>query len=267
MDKKLVKYVSENLHKGYSMSEVSERLGKEGWTEDEIQTALVEGAKSHVHHARTTLAIIGFVSFLLLGVIVYSLVLFPSFVSEPVVEKPAIVEKPEATALVSAENIAYVMTELGAYKLHANPFTGSKPELEIVVPDSGQVFGVVVEDNKVQVVQGSAKSPDARITVDKSAFEQLANSENSQKLKEIAAKLYSEREQRNYTGELIAGKGDLLLKGYLSLYDEAKAMAGGEITGQAVAELEGMGSQIIGMFFIVAVLWGAVILQMALSGK
>ncbi len=311
MDKKLVKYVSENLHKGYSMADIAERLRKEGWEERDIQDSLTSVAKHHQHNAALGIAIAGFAAFIVLGLLVYFVVLSPSFVKEPTIEKPALLDSSqqvyangnaqagqelEATAeqlpepvpeqitepvavqetpvqppaeqqpQINSDQLAYVLTKLGAYKLHANTFTGAKPELEIELVDIGKIFSAVVEDNEVVVSEGRAKAPDAKIKADTYAVSSLVSASDAD-FKEKAAQLLNEREQRGYTGELVAGKGDLLLKGYLGLYDDMKAMFAPESpTGQVVSDLSLIGSELIGMFFLIAVLWAALILRMAVRG-
>jgi hypothetical protein len=303
MDKKLVKYVSENLHKGYSMADIAARLRKEGWEERDIQDSLTSVAKQHQHNAALGIAVAGFAAFIVLGLLVYFVILSPSFVKEPVIEKPAMIEssqqvyangnayaeqefeataeqlpEPEQMSTASAvqendskkkvnpDQIEYVLTKLGAYKLHENTFTGDKPELEIELVDIGKVFSAVVEDNEVIVSEGHARTPDAKIRADSYAVSSLVSAGDDE-FKEKAAQLLNEREQRGYTGELVAGKGDLLLKGYLGLYDDMKAMFAPESpTGQVVSDLSLIGSELIGMFFLIAVLWAALILRMAVRG-
>ncbi|MEM4254340.1 MAG: hypothetical protein QXR48_03075, partial [Candidatus Woesearchaeota archaeon] len=163
--------------------------------------------------------------------------------------------------MIDEKHIAYLLTQMGMYKLHPNPFTGALPQIEIFVSDLGKTFSAVVQDNEVIVNPCSAVKPDARITVTQDAITDLLAAENSEQFKVIAAKLFNEREQRGFKGELIAGQTDLLLKGYLALYKEAKdAMP----TGLAVSDVELVGWQVVGMFVIVVVLWGVLLLRMAL---
>ncbi len=307
MQKKLVKYVKENLHKGYSAAEISEKLKQHGYDDEEIQEVLVEEAHTHQHIARTRLVMTGFVALLILGIIFYLFVLSPAGVEKPYVEKPGILPVEERTivestwtgsrvpadqVLVSEQmlveepvsieeavkevaeqirqtippsvdetHLAYVLTELGAYKLHKNPFTGELPEIEIIITDTEQIFSAVIQDNEVVVVSGNAKSPDARISVDSYAVLELVGAENDE-FKMRASELFNERDQRGYTGELVAGKAELLLKGYMGLYDEAKEL--GSPTGSVIEEVELAGSQVIGAFFIIVILWGSLILRMVL---
>lgn len=306
-----MKYVSENLHKGYSMADIAERLRQEGWEERDVQDALTAAAKQHQHNAAFGIAVAGFAAFIVLGLLVYFVILSPSFVKAPAVEKPALVDSsqqtytagqaqagqeleavaeqisepvseqaPELVAVqetavqppaeqkqqITADQVAYVLTKLGAYRLHANTFTGAKPELEIALSDTNQVFSAVVEDNKVVVSEGHANAPDARVKADTYAVSSLVSAGDSD-FKEKAVQLLNEREKRGYTGELVAGKGDLLLKGYLGLYEDMKAMFVPESpTGKVVSDLSLMGSELIGMFFLIAVLWAALILRMAVRG-
>jgi hypothetical protein len=324
MDKKLVKYIQDNLHKGYSHADVAERLREEGWEDEDIQTALADAAKSHIERSRLALALVGLAAFIVLGLIVYFFVISPSFVQTPEIEKPVLLTEqvtqqaggmqsgtpelasqteafvyPQQEAITSetspaeepvaepvqqapetvqkapqqqpavsmsqidSTHIAYVLTALGAYKLHANPFSGALPELEIIITDIGKTFDAVVQDNKVVVKEGSSKSPDVTISVDQDAVVQLLAAETPDQLSVTATKLFNERNQRGYKGELLAAQTDLLLKGYLGLYNDAKKLA--SPTGSVVSDVELVGSQLTGMFLMIVILWAALILRMALS--
>ncbi len=258
MDKNLVRQVLEDLRRGYSRDEVAERLKQDGWHEDEIHEALAYAAGSHIRKARLAIALLGFAAFIVLGLLFYFIFISPSYVEEPEVVETVV--QPQPALVVDETGIGRVLTGLGAYKLHANPFTGDLPEIEVVVTDTNQVFGAVVKDKAVQVVQGSAGSPDARIYVTKDAVLRLASAQDEQQLKEFAMQVFSERNERGYRGELVAGQADLLLKGYLALYKEAKETAP---SGAVVSGIELAGSQVTGMFLILVVLWGALLVRVA----
>ncbi|MEM4240264.1 MAG: hypothetical protein QXK08_03670, partial [Candidatus Woesearchaeota archaeon] len=169
--------------------------------------------------------------------------------------------------MIDEKHIAYLLTQMGMYKLHPNPFTGALPEIEIALSDTGQIFSAFVQDNEVIVTPGSAANPDARLTVTQDAIAELISAQNSEQLKQTAAELFSEREQKGFKGELIASQTDLLLKGYLALYKEAKAIAsptGAVASDFGLSDVELMGAQAVGMFVIIVVLWGALLLRMAL---
>jgi cytoskeletal protein RodZ len=315
MDKKIVNYVRENLHKGYSMADVAGRLRKEGWEDEDIQDALAQAAKGHQHKTRLLIVSLGFAALLILGIMAYLVIMSPAFVKEPVLAKPKLIgpvreaefsgdmlaqtaelenqqlqaaqeaipepepepkeapaetpqepvpsAAPSTAAVIDENHIAYLLTQMGMYKLHPNPFTGALPEIEIVISDTGKTYAAVVQDNEVVVNPGNAAKPDARITVAQDAVTELLAAENSEQLQQTAATLFSQREQKGYKGELITGQTDLLLKGYLALYKEAKAVIP---TGSVVSEVELAGSQVVGMFVMIVVLWGALILRMWVKG-
>jgi len=300
MDKKLVKYVRENLAKGFLHDDIIARLEKEGWGEEDITYALEHASEEHKHNMRVWFAVGGFIAFIVLCMIVYFAVLSPT-VEKPFIEKPQMSEAPvsgvqaggaqapplelhsiavpvqvpkqaapaqqkAAPDAVTPKQLEYALTELGFYKIHPNPFGKTLPEIEVFVTDTRQVFRAVVEKNRVRVTSGKSKAPDLRVEVDRHAIAQIVTASDEKQVKERAAQLFKEREKRGYRGMLVARRTDLLLKGYLSLYNEAKSMVKeSEITGSAIADIDLSASQFVGMFTIIVTLWGALILQMVLK--
>jgi hypothetical protein len=286
MHKKLVNYVRTSLHQGYTLAEVAERLRQEGWEEDEIERALADAVQKHVRKARLLIALAGLLAFLALGILAYLFLLSPAFVEEPVLERPLLVSESVSRSaqtngipgepgllstpveIVAAEHIRYVLTEIGAYKLHANPFTGDLPEIEILLSDISKTYTAIINDNAVEVVEGASATPDVRVEVTQDAVVELATAESDQLFDERAARLLRERDQRGFTGKLLTSQSDLLLKGYLSLYNEQKEVVeAAGITGGAIAEVPLAGSGMLGMFVIIIVLWGAIIVRMAFTGE
>lgn len=269
MDKKLVTYVRSALHQGFTLAQVAERLRTQGWPEHDIEQALAAGSQHHRQKARLLFAIAGFIAFLLLGSAVFFLVISPAFVEKPVLERPLL-------EFVDENMIAYVLTELGAYKLHANPLSGDLPELEIKLTDLQQTFTAIVQDNVVRVSRGPAESPDVVVEVAQDAVLLLARAQTEDEFTQRTAQLLRERDQRGYNAMVFTDEKDLLLKGYLALYQEHQAVveasgiastAGGPadagITGGVIAELPLVGSGVIGMFVIILALWSALLLRLA----
>ena len=91
MDKQIVQYVRENLHKGYSMADIAGRLRRGGWEDDDIQDALTHAAKGHQHKTRLLIVSLGFAALQVLGIMAWLVIVSPAFVKEPVVEKPKLI--------------------------------------------------------------------------------------------------------------------------------------------------------------------------------
>ncbi len=286
MHKKLVNYVRTSLHQGYTLAEVAERLRQEGWEEDEIERALADAAQKHVRKARLLIALAGLLAFLALGILAYLFLISPAFVEKPELEQPLLVSESVSRSgqtngipgepgllstpieIITADHVQYVLTEMGAYKLHANPFTGDLPEIEILLSDISKTYTAVIDNNVVSVTDGTSATPDVRVTVTQDAVVELATAESDQLFDERAAQLLRERTERGFTGKLLTSQSDLLLKGYLSLYNEQKdVVASAGITGGAIAEVPLAGSSMLGMFVIIVVLWGAMIVRLAFVGE
>jgi len=287
MDEKAVKYVQEHLHRGYTAAQVAEQLRTYGWPEEDIEDALTAVARKHRRHAMFMASLAGFVAFLVLGILLYFIVIEPAFVAKPIVEQPSIVSESvsrsaqtnglpgsapglltQAVPLVDTKHLVYVLTELGAYKLHENPFSGDIPEMEIYLQDIQQTFTATVESNIVHVREGVAESPDVRIEAGQDAIVALATANNPLVFKTWAAQLLREYEQRGYKGIILTNEKDLLLKGYLALYEQNQAaIESSGITGGAIIELPLLGSGMIGMYVIVLVLWGMLLVRMRFGNE
>jgi hypothetical protein len=293
MHRKLAKYVQENLHQGYSLGQVTARLRQEGWEEGDIQKALAIAAQGHVRKSRFLIALAGLLLFVFIGIIIRLFVIAPAFVERPEYVPPILASQqarapqetggqqelpvlvsmagellpePVQAPAINEKVLSEVLVQLGMYKLHANPFTGDLPETEIYLMDLQETFTAVVQGNDVQVQRAAAEDPDAHVEVTQDAIMELATAPNANEFRLRAQNLLAEREQRGFSGAIYAGNADLLLKGYLALYNEHKdALGGAEITGGAIAELPLAGSGLAGLFTIIIVLWGALVLRLGLG--
>jgi hypothetical protein len=293
MDKKLVSYVDSVLDEGYSLKDAGERLKQEGYEDAEIEVALSHASHNHERHTRLFVALAGFAAFIVLGVLIYVFVIVPTMVPVPEEYRAPLINQavtrgtqlgsaPEQQSLsstqaptVSEDDIASVLTLLGAYKLHANPLTGKPPEIEIILTDTQQTFDASVTGNKVNVWLGAAPHPDVTVRLTRDAIAALAGAKTADEFKSTAATLFRERNQRGYTGELHTSTQDMLLKGYLSLYNDnkdaiesaKKTPSGALVTGNAFLDLPLAGSGLAGMFATISIVWGAVLLRMGIASR
>jgi hypothetical protein len=139
---------------------------------------------------------------------IYFFVVSPSFVGKPAVEKPALAAAP------AAGNVVWVVNELGAFKLHADPLTGHPAVMEIVITDLGLTFTSTTTNNVPVITQGPAADPDLRLKIASADFARLYGA--SDPAAEAAA-LYNEGKAQV---ELLKDATTLASKGYKALYDE-----------------------------------------------
>ena len=282
---KLVNYVRETLHKGYSHKDVTAHLRKEGWKSEDIRNVMAIASKKHLRVAQFFLILSGLIAFIIIGYSVHLFIIEPAFVEKPELERPPLlsesisrsvqsngvtgdypVAQSIAISLVDAKHLEYILTELGAYRLHKNPLSGKSPKIEILVRDLKQTFTVFVEDNRVKVFEGHTKDPDVRVSVDQDAIVSLSIAPNEAVFKEQAAMLLSNYDASGYSGELLTSEADLLLKGYVSLYNANKeAIEAAGITGGAIAELPLLGTGYVGLFVLIMLLWYIAIVKIAIS--
>lgn len=280
MNRKVVMYVRENLHKGYSHAQIAEHLRDSGYPDDDIAAALTAASRGHRRALHFTVACIGLVALLLLGALAYVVVVAPD-VEKPAVLKPVLSQQAEqeqqverapeiqspgilesVRTPVTAMELTYVLTEIGAYKLHPNIFTGELPVIEIIVVDEQKAFTAVVRDNKVLVQEGAAGASDIRIAATQDAIHALAAAKDDVAFKAQATQLLAERDERGLGGEIRTSEKNLLLKGYLALYNQNKdAVAAAGITGGAIHDIPLAGSELFGMFLLITVLWGVLLLR------
>ena len=104
---------------------------------------------------------------------IYFFVINPIFVMKPFIPKAALGED------IIADNVNWLVNELGAYKLHANPLTGETPQMEILITDTGENFTSTTIGNMPSTNMGipvEGPTPDIRIKVGKANFAELYNS-------------------------------------------------------------------------------------------
>lgn len=280
MNQKVVTYVRENLHQGYSHAQIAEHLRASGYPDDDIAAALTAASRGHRRKLHFLIAFSGLVALIVLGLLAYMLVIAPD-VEKPMVLKPVLSEQAEQNLQVervpdenvpgvlvsertpvTAMELTYVLTEIGAYKLHPNIFTGELPVIEIIVVDAQKTFTAVVENNKVLVQEGAAGQSDVRIAATQDAIHALAAAKDDAEFKSRAAQLLAERDERGLGGEIRTSEKNLLLKGYLALYNQNKAtIAAAGITGGAINDIPLAGSELFGMFLLVTVIWGILLLR------
>ena len=153
--------------------------------------------------------IIAAVAVILVAVIAYVwfFIISPTFVTKPVLEKPAL-----AAAPVEG-NVNWAVNELGAYKLHAG-FNGEPAVMEIVITDAGKTFTSTTTNNVPVTTEGPATNPDIRLKLTAENFALLYNAADPAA---EAAVLYHEGKAEV---ELLKDAATLAEKGYKAIYDQ-----------------------------------------------
>ncbi len=131
----------------------------------------------------------------------------------PVVSKPA-VEKSVFTGNVTAEDVNYVVNELGAYKLHPS-LAGEKAEIELVT--AGKTFSVTTENGRTVTKEGAATDPDIRIAASVEVFATLLSAAD------IKAEIQNQYNDGAVRVDVLKDATVLALKGYKGIYDELQS--------------------------------------------
>lgn len=198
-----------------------------------------------VSHGRVFFILICIAVLVLGGLAFYLFVLASPFVEKPMLEKPMLLTDIAAAngelisqslasttvAIFDETHLRFLLTEAGVYRLHANPVTGDIPEIELRFTDLSKVYAVTVEDNVVNVREGSASHPDIRVELDQNVVVELITAETHE---ERAKRALDMLNRGAYTAKIITTEKDLLFKGYLGLYQELQGMAAtGNLVGDA----------------------------------
>lgn len=114
-------------------------------------------------------------------------------------------------SIVGEQQINLVLYALGASKLHNPPLSKNAPKIEFVIDND--VYSVEIIGNKFLTKKESVEGPDLRIIMPREEFINALNSN---------PKLYFQEsvEEGKTEIEVLAGKTELTMKGYLSLYKE-----------------------------------------------
>ncbi|MEM5804254.1 MAG: hypothetical protein QXU82_00155 [Candidatus Aenigmatarchaeota archaeon] len=141
----------------------------------------------------------------------YFFIISPTFVIKPFIPKTALGDD------ITADNVNWMVNELGAYKLHASPLTGEAPQMEIAISDTGEKFTVTTSGNIPSTTETVPLIPDIRIRVGRADFAELYNSDD------VAAKAVAMQKEGKVQIELLKGMDVLAAKGYKAIYDELNA--------------------------------------------
>jgi hypothetical protein len=153
--------------------------------------------------------VVGFVAIFLILAFLYLFVVTPTFVTKPVVAKPAL-----ATASdIDSAHVNWLLNEVGAYRLHTYLMFGETPVIESVITDQGKVFTTTVRDNQPTTVVGTATNPDIRFSMSGANFMTLY----------AASDTLAQAQAMRRSGQIVVNilKDDftMAVKGYNAIYD------------------------------------------------
>lgn len=153
----------------------------------------------------------------------YFFELSPTFVSKPQLEKPAVIEQAEAE--IEFRHFAYLLNEIGAYKLHEDPFTKEPAIVGLYVDDTGQELYAKINDGSI--IETKDTGIDLRISVGKDAIFEILEGDIGQGISDRVA-------EGTIRLEIISDEKTLALKGFKSIYDSLSKTA---ITGEIIGNL------------------------------
>jgi len=143
------------------------------------------------------------VALVIVGLVAY-FVLFSPTATKSNIEKPT-------GLIVNETHVAWLINELGSYKLHNNRVNGEIPEIEIIC---SKTYNAVINNGFPTVKEGSAINPDVRITTTDQYILELLNTTN------ILQNAYQMQKDGKLAIGMLKPQEDLALKGYIALYNE-----------------------------------------------
>ena len=141
---------------------------------------------------------------------VWFFVISPTFVFKPAGEKPPLFGVPVA------DNVNWMVTELGAYKLHPNLIGGEPALIEVYVTDVKKSFTTVIAYSGPKTGAGPAINPDLRISLSTDDFTRLYKSGD------VMAEMVALSKEGKAKIEFLKDTATLTAKGYKAIYDAIK---------------------------------------------
>ena len=128
-------------------------------------------------------------------------------------EKPQIVYENEIPQINETE-ITYLIHALGGESLHKPPFTDNYPQIE--VSTSQKLFTSYIVDGEIQTYFGKAPDPDLQIRLNRDTLINIITSDDPKATTKDAI-------SKKLVGvTILSDNTELLLKGYLEIYDTLK---------------------------------------------
>lgn len=168
--------------------------------------------KSVITWKRALLIVLAVVVVLLALILIGKSLAFAIFSSDkatPVVNPLTGLSQEQALAQFNESFVSYLLSMIGAQRLHNIPFTSYTPKIEIEV--SGKQYSVEIKKGQTIVSKGTPSSPDLRIVTTK---------EEALKMIKDKAAIKTSFQSGASTVNVLAGKPTLLAKGYWSIYNE-----------------------------------------------
>lgn len=217
-EKELVKRIRNSFRAKKSRAEVTRNLQKRGYKLPYVDALIKKAKKPKVILVCAVIALILIFSFSITG---YSIFFSKQKkeVANPLAGFGA-TSGSRNSQIVSIDEIeiapafvSYLLNEIGAWKLRKNPFTFEKPMINLKV-DEKSFYSII--DDSIQTFEGIREDADIEFVSTKQTVIAAMINENP-------GEVFKESIYRGETTlSLIAGKAELYVKGYLSLYDSLK---------------------------------------------
>jgi len=147
-------------------------------------------------------------------IIFYFTIISPVFVSKPYIDKMELLYLGDSTD-VQIGHVAWLINELGFYKLHNAPLSDVKPKILLVLPDINQTFAITIQSG-VPIKAVNTENPDLTITSDSMTFGEMYEAAD------IPIKINEFYTNGKVSLEVNKDEATLALMGYKEIYDTLK---------------------------------------------
>lgn len=152
---------------------------------------------------------IGIVVLVLVFAFLYLFVVTDMFAIKIEMAKPALASASD----IGADQVNWVLNEVGAYKLHPYFLFGESPVIESVITDQSRTFTTTVVNHQPTTVGGAAANPDIRFSMSSADFMTLY----------AASDTLAQAQVMKRSGQIVVNilKDDftMAVKGYKAIYD------------------------------------------------
>jgi len=228
MKDKIEQYIQDRRKLGYEDEDTRKKMDEACLSRSSVDDAF-SNLEKRKHPMLKVVVILLLLALLVVPAYFYFSYVAPVFVEKPDIRSPLagmtdeqLKEMAGSPGMIeiSEDHVGYLANELGAYKLHEDPFTDEPAKIEFLLHDTGQVFTVTVLENIPQASEGSSGSADIRITTDGTHMLELMAAED------FSSKAIELVQMQKIGIEIFSDEKTLALKGYKSIYDALKKDSG-----------------------------------------
>lgn len=152
-------------------------------------------------------------SLILIGGIIAAYIFIPSKTTYQNTYSPTWTQENLNSLEIDEGVVGYTLAQFEVYKLRSIPLTKNTPKIEVMI--DGDNYIVEIKNGNIITTQGSTDEEDLIISMNRENVIDILNESN-----DAISEIQEAINEGTISVEIIAGKPELLIKGYLELYGE-----------------------------------------------